>query len=95
MRHLRHLVAASIIFAMAASPAYSQSITTLLTPEECAAAGLSKLTPSEVAALDAALLRVLGELVTALMPDAASGRAGALAMAFYDRRTGAPRIDPV
>lgn len=72
MRYVRHLIRVSMFVATLASPAYSQSITTLLTAEERAAAGLSKLTSSELAALDAALLRVLGELATVLGPAVAA-----------------------
>lgn len=76
MRLLRHLVGAGIVWGTVVAPAFAfgQSITALLTPGERARAGLSKLSPSEVAALDGALLRVFGELSTIMTPSAAVGR---------------------
>lgn len=82
MTPMKCVVGVGLIVAMMVPPAFAQSgqagqITTLLTPQERAAAGLSKLSASELAALDAALLRVFGELAGLLTSTAsAAERAG-------------------
>ena len=64
MKCIGRLVTAAIVMAASAAPAHAQSITSLLTPQERVAAGLSKLTPSEIVSLDAALLRIVAGFLT-------------------------------
>jgi len=64
-------------------------ITDLLTAEETKRAGLSKLTPDEISALNGALLRVLVELTTRVQkPEASPTRSAAVSddLALYDAR---------
>ena len=67
MKYLWMVVTTALVVGLSGVPTQGQSLTSLLTPSERAAAGLSKLTPSELAALDSALLRIVTVLISPAM----------------------------
>lgn len=77
------------VFAGGQTPSSSPRITDLFSPDEAKKSGLSKLSSDEIAALNAAIFRVMIKINSASdssVPSASASRSGSKDLDFYDSR---------